>query len=183
MAVSLTDKIHVVRDSIPTENLGSALANSGRDAVSVQEILELSGSVETGTWTPIISAYIGGSLTPVYLKREGTYSLSGDVVTITYDVKISNASTISGSGNIIVFDFPFVIDTTKAFSSVTGKTKGTLKLGTTGGNQFNNNGTYFDYLEVPTNSSPTYQNLKSNNISVSIFGELHFTGIVTYTKL
>ncbi len=183
MAVSLTDKIHVVRDEIPTANLGSALANSGRDAVSVQEILELSGSVETGTWTPIISAYIGGNLTPVYTKREGTYSISGDVVTITYGIKISNASTISGSGDIVVFDFPFVIDTTKAFSSVTGKTKGTFKQGTTGGNQFNNNGTSFNYLEVPASSSPIYESLKSNNISASIFGELHFTGIVTFTKL
>lgn len=183
MAVSLTDKVHVVRDSIPTSNLGSALANSGRDAVSVQEILELSGSVETGTWTPIISAYIGGTLTPVYIKREGTYSLSGDVVTLTYDIQISSSSTVSGTGSIVVFDFPFVIDTTKAFSSVPGKTKGSFKEGTTGGSQFNNNGTYFDYLETPVNSTPIYQNLATNNISVSLFGELHFTGIVTYTKL
>ena len=183
MAVSLTDKIHVVRDSIPTANLGSALANSGRDAVSVQEILELSSTFETGSWTPVIASYVGGSLTPAYTRREGTYSISGDVVTMTYDIIISNSSSVSGSGPIVVFNFPFVINTAKAFSSITGKTKGSLKEATTGGNQFNSNGTYFDFLEVPSGTSPIYQNLKTSNITVSLFNELHFTGIVTFTKL
>lgn len=183
MAVSLTDKIHVVRDSIPTENLGSALANSGRDAVSVQDIIDLAGASETGTWQPTIAAAFFGEFNPVYVNRKGTYNLTGDVVTLTYDIEISSASTLSGNGTIIVIDFPFVIDTTKAFSHVTGKTKGTYKIGTMGGDPFFNQGAYFNYLEYPPNSSPVFNQLTAADISVSLFSGLHFRGIVSFTKL
>ena len=183
MALSLTDKIHVVRDEIPTANLGSALANSGRDSVSVQDIIDLAGASETGTWEPKIAAYYPGELIPVYVNRKGTYNLTGDVVTLTYDIEISSASTLNGSGLIVVMDFPFVIDTTKAFSHVTGKTKGTYKVGTMGGDPFFTQGTYFDYLEYPANSSPVFNQLSATNMSVSLFNGCHFRGIVSFTKL
>ena len=112
MALSLTDKIHVVRDEIPTANLGSALANSGRDSVSVQDILNL--GVETGTFTPNIQ-FIGtggfGSVT--YEHQHGWWSKVNNQITVKYFVEIS-AFTISKQTGVDIIPYinmPFIRDT------------------------------------------------------------------------
>ncbi len=181
MAVSLTDKVHVVRDSIPTSNLGSALANSGRDAVSIQEILELSSTFEVGTWTPGLSSYTGGSISDrVYVRQLGTYSVSGDLVTLAYDVEISSA-TITGAGHVILTGFPFAVNPSLTFSHVSGKVKGSLIGGVCGNTQFSNQGTTWSVFE----SGISFRTMKTNDLTITQGtpnSNLHFTGIVTFTK-
>jgi len=181
MAVSLTDKVHVVRDSIPTSNLGSALANSGRDAVSIQEILELSSTFEVGTWTPTLSSYVGGSISnPVYVRQLGTYSVSGDLVTLSYDVEISSA-TITGAGDVVVMGFPFAVDPFLTFSHVSGKVKGSLVEGVCGNGNFFNQGTTWSVFV----SGTSFRTMRTNDLTITQGipnSNLHFTGIVTFTK-
>ena len=181
MAVSLTDKVHVVRDSIPTSNLGSALANSGRDAVSIQEILELSSTFEVGTWTPSFGSYTGGSISDrVYVRQLGTYSVSGNLVTLSYDVEISSA-TISGAGDVVLTGFPFVVNPSLTVSHVSGKVKGSLIGGVCGNTQFSNQGTTWSVFV----SGISFRTMKTNDLTITAGtpnSNLHFTGIVTVTK-
>lgn len=182
MAVSLTDKIHVVRDEIPTANLGSALANSGRDAVSVQEILDLSSTFEVGTWTPSFGSYSGGSIVnPVYVRQLGTYSVSGDLVTLAYDIEISSA-TIGGTGDVLVTGFPFLANPLLTFSHVSGKVKGSLVEGVCGNGNFFNQGSTWSVFE----SGSSFRTMRTNNLTITQGipnSNIHFTGIITYTKL
>ena len=56
MAIKLTDKIHIVSTDIDTKNRGSAQANAGRDAYTLQEVSTLIGGGGGG-------GTIGGSIT------------------------------------------------------------------------------------------------------------------------
>ena len=106
MAVNLTDKVHVVRDNIPTKNLGSALANSGRDAVSVQEIIDLvpaGPNVESGYFTPEMSLSGQGSFSQItYGTRWGYYTVINDFVTVSYTMEISNFTIGKAPGAVLI---------------------------------------------------------------------------------
>lgn len=116
MAVNLTDKIHVVRDSIPTKNLGSVLSNSGRDAVSVQDIINLvpaPAGPETGSFTPELSLSGQGSFTSIaYGARWGFYTVINNTVTVSYTMKINTFSIGKAPGAVLIpyitlpFSFP-----------------------------------------------------------------------------
>lgn len=106
MAVNLTDKVHVVSDNIPTKNLGSALANSGRDAVTIQEIVDLvpaGPQVESGYFTPEMSLSGQGSFTQItYGNRWGYYTVVNGFVTVSYSMEISSFNISKAPGAVLI---------------------------------------------------------------------------------
>lgn len=120
MAVNLTDKIHVVRDNIPTKNLGSALANSGRDAISIQEIIDLvpaAPQIEAGFFTPELSLMGQGSFSQItYGVRWGYYTVINGFVTVSYTIGISSFTIGKAPGAVIIpymtlpFNYPSALN-------------------------------------------------------------------------
>jgi len=106
MAVNLTDKVHVVSDNIPTKNLGSALANSGRDAVTIQEIVDLvpaGPQVEAGYFTPEMSLFGQGSFSQItYGTRWGYYTVINGFVTVSYSMEITAFNIGKAPGAVLI---------------------------------------------------------------------------------
>ena len=88
MAIKLTDKIHIVSTDIDTKNRGSAQANAGRDAYTLQELGNLIGG---GSGT------IGGSIT------EGQIAFGGATAN-----EIAGANDFKIVSNDLVINFPTV---------------------------------------------------------------------------
>ena len=82
MAIKLTDKIHTVSADIDTTNRGSAQANAGRAAYTLQDVSDLIGGGG------------GGGVTSIVAGTNVTISPSGG----TGNVTINAATGISGSG-------------------------------------------------------------------------------------
>lgn len=109
MAVKSTDKIHVVRDRIPTKNLGSKLANSGRDAVTVSEVR----GYESGLVLPQLGLLgTGGFSSITYDEQYGSYTVIDGRVTFDYKIVVSDYTIAKqGGAELILFvTLPFVID-------------------------------------------------------------------------
>ncbi len=81
MAIKLTDKIHTVSADIDTTNRGSAQANAGRAAYTLQDVSDLIGGG-------------GGAVDSIVAGSNVTISPSGG----TGNVTINAATGISGSG-------------------------------------------------------------------------------------
>lgn len=114
MAIKLTDKIHIVSTDIDTKNRGSAQANAGRNAYTLQELGSLIGG---GSGT------IGGSITDNQVaigattgnEIEGSSALTynGSLLTVTGAV---SSGTLTATTNI---DTPTL--------SITGGAVGSLR--------------------------------------------------------
>lgn len=75
---------------------------------------------EEGTFTPTISSYIGGTLTPVYTTQNGNYTKIGNVCVAHVYLVLNSTSTFSGTGNLIFGGLPFPIDGNLGDRSVQG---------------------------------------------------------------
>ena len=80
MAIQLTDKIHTVSADIDTTNRGSAQANAGREAYTLQEVSDLIGGG-------------GGAVDSIVAGSNVTISPSGGTGNVTIN------ADIGGSGN------------------------------------------------------------------------------------
>ena len=185
MALSLTDKIHVVRDEIPTANLGSTLLNSGRDAVSVQDILNL--GVETGTFTPTIQFLGNVNFSSVtYENQHGWWSKVNNQITVKYFVEISAFTISKQTGTTIIpyINMPFIRDTSIPMVHTVGRREGTLVTAFMGGEgvaAYNNSPTGITWEYLPTTGSPplntTFTDTKMYTYSTKPF---IVSGIVSY---
>jgi len=78
---------------------------------------------EEGTFTPTISSYIGGSITPVYNSQLGEYTKVGNIVTASISLSLDTSTTFSGTGDLIFGGLPYGI---KQQGSVGGQVSGNL---------------------------------------------------------
>jgi hypothetical protein len=78
---------------------------------------------EEGTFTPSISSYTGGSITPVYNSQLGEYTKVGNIVTASIYLSLDTSTTFSGTGDLIFAGLPFGIKTQGSFG---GQVSGTL---------------------------------------------------------
>lgn len=78
---------------------------------------------EEGTFTPTISSYVGGSLTPVYNSQIGEYTKVGNIVTASFYLSLDYTTSFSGTGDLIFGNLPFAIKTNGVFG---GQVSGTL---------------------------------------------------------
>jgi len=193
MAVNLTDKIHVVRDDIPTKNLGSSLSNSGRDAVSVQEIVDLVPSgptIEQGTWVPTLDLFGTGGITAItYQQQDGWYTKIGDQVTVGYKIWVQSW-TIGGVGTLIpYFTLPFIpyesgspvgSNLKTVLAHTVGSQNGFLKQDVRGGGQLSVNDTYSTWGYMPASGTPAQlQKITSADVIAYTAG-FWIEGIVNY---
>ena len=99
-------------------NISGSLEISGSMIVGVQGIKFLAAAVsssnlntlddyEEGTWTPAFNTNVGGSWT--YATQVGTYTKIGNLVTIAFDVTLSNATfgAPGGSSGLSITGLPF----------------------------------------------------------------------------
>lgn len=193
MAVNLTDKIHVVRDDIPTKNLGSSLSNSGRDSVSVQEIVDLVPSgptIEQGTFTPTLGLIGTGGITAIsYNQQDGWYTKIGDQVTVGYKIWVQSWTT-AGSGVLVpYFTLPFV--PYESGSSVPGGIKtvlahtvgaqnGFVKQDVRGGVQSSVNNTFATWAFMPPSGTPAQLEAIDTGDIVAYIGGFFIEGIINY---
>ena len=61
---------------------------------------------EEGTWTPVLTGDGGGS-GQTYTERGGAYTKVGNVVTVSFQIHLSNKGTITG--NTIINNLPFTV--------------------------------------------------------------------------
>lgn len=198
MAVNLTDKIHVVRDDIPTKNLGSALANSGRDAVSVQEIIDLvpaAPQIETGYFTPEMSLMGMGSFSSItYGTRWGYYTVINDFVTVSYTMELTSWVINKAPGAFMIpyialpFNYPSALNPNPPYVHSVGYnrnigTDNTAPAGVTnnlnGGESVGINGASWS-IRQKAGSPPTTIPVSDSNMSS--YGGLLVSGTVTYPR-
>jgi len=191
MAVNLTDKIHVVRDDIPTKNLGSALSNSGRDAVSVQEIIDLvpsGASIESGFFTPELSLSGQGSFSSInYSTRWGYYSVINNIVTVSYSIKITDWVISKAPGATLIpyielpFIFPTALNPNYPYVHSIGYNRNISQTNNlNGGETVGNNGTAWSYRQSA--GSPPQQ-VPITDSDLSTYGALFLvSGTVTYVR-
>ena len=191
MAVKSTDKVHVVRDRIPTKNLGSAVANSGRDAVTVAEIL---GTViETGLQSPELGLLGPGSFTSIdYEEQYGSYTVINGRVTFDYKVVVSDYIIGKQPGEQLVpyVTLPFAVQP-GGFDNIVqplvhkiGQWQGNAQVEFSGGPGVVPAGACWTYQDQ-TNPKSSKQ-LKDTQLISPIPGSnvetLIFTGTVSYLK-
>jgi hypothetical protein len=191
MAINLTDKIHVVSDNIPTKNLGSALANSGRDAVSVQEIIDLvpaPAGPESGFFTPELSLSGMGSFSSItYGTRWGYYTVINNIVTVSYSIKISTWSISKAPGATLIpyitlpFSFPSVLSPNYPYVHSIGYNRNISKTNNlNGGETVGSNGTAWSYRQT-SGAPPT--TLPITDTDISSYAALFLvSGTVTYVR-
>jgi len=193
MAVNLTDKIHVVRDDIPTKNLGSALANSGRDSVSVQEIVDLVPSgptIEQGTFTPTLGINGTGAIATItYNQQDGWYTKIGDQVTVGYKIWVQTWNVVGGGVLVPYFTLPFVPYQSgppitgglrTVLSHTVGTQNGFTRQDVRGGGQLIGNSAFTTWGYMPaTGSPPSLQTITTANITAYTNG-FQIEGIVNY---
>ena len=116
MAIKLTDKIHIVSTNIDTKNRGSAQANAGRDAYTLQEVSTLIGGGGGG-------GTIGGSITDnqVAIGATTADSIEGSA-SLTYD-----GSLLTVSGGVSSGTLTATTDIDTPTLSVTGGVVGSLR--------------------------------------------------------
>lgn len=73
------------------------------------------GGVEqtSGTWTPEIEpGTAAGDFAITYSVQDGTWTKTGDIVEITFDVRpaTANFSTTTGTGNLTITNLPYTSD-------------------------------------------------------------------------
>jgi len=197
MAVNLTDKIHVVRDSIPTKNLGSALANSGRDAVSVQDIINLvpaGPQVESGNFTPSMSLSGSGSFSQItYGTRWGYYTVINNIVTVSYTMEIETFSISKAPGAVLIpyitlpFSFPSATNPnypyvhSVGYNRNIGSQSGAAVINNlNGGEAIGSNGVSWS---IRQNSGTPPVTVPVNDLNISSYANLFLvSGTVTYIR-
>ncbi len=98
MAIKLTDKIHTVAASVSTENKGSAQANAGRDAYTLQDVKTLIGGEDTNLGT---SDLVQTETSRSYTMDDNTQSLSFFSTSADPVLKINaNPQTVDVFGDI-----------------------------------------------------------------------------------
>ncbi len=192
MAVNLTDKVHVVSDNIPTKNLGSSLSNSGRDSVTIQEIVDLvpaGPTIEQGMFVPTLDLLGTGGISSItYNQRDGWYTKIGDQVTVGYKIWVQTWNT-GGVGTLIpYFTLPFVPLQTgspgpgglkTALSHTVGAQNGFNKQDVRGG-QNTANGSFVTWGYMPASGTPAQlQEINLGNIIAYTDG-FFIEGIVNY---
>ena len=197
MAVNLTDKIHVVRDSIPTKNLGSALANSGRDAVSVQDIINLvpaGPQVESGNFTPAMSLSGSGAFSQItYGTRWGYYTVINNIVTVSYTMEIETFSISKAPGAVLIpyitlpFSFPSATNPnypyvhSVGYNRNIGSQSGAAVINNlNGGEAIGSNGVSWS---IRQNSGTPPVTVPVNDLNISSYANLFLvSGTVTYIR-
>jgi len=106
MAIKLTDKIHTVSADIDTTNRGSAQANAGREAYTLQDVSDLIGggggavdsivagsniTISSATGNVTINAAIGGN------------GLNGQIAVFTSNGTIGNSLLASSASGDTIF--------------------------------------------------------------------------------
>tara|TARA_R110000764_G_scaffold28398_3_gene66784 strand:+ start:5021 stop:5602 length:582 start_codon:yes stop_codon:yes gene_type:complete len=191
MAVKLTDKVHVVRDRIPTKNLGSALANSGRDAVTVAELL--GATIETGLQAPELGLLGTGSFSSItYDEQYGSYTVINGRVTFDYKVVVSAYTIAKQTGQVLIpyVTLPFAV-APGGFDNVVqplvhkiGQWQGNAQVEFSGGPGVVPAGACWTYQDQTNPKSS--QQLKDTQLISPIPGTnvetLIFTGTVSYLK-
>jgi len=81
---------------------------------------------EEGTFTPDISSYIGGVLTPVYNSQLGEYTKVGNIVTASIYIALDSSTTFSGTGDLVFGGLPFQMKTHGSTAATVGQVSGTL---------------------------------------------------------
>lgn len=146
MALQLTDKIHTVSTDIDTANRGSAQANAGRAAYTLQDVSNLIGggggavdsivagdniTISSATGDVTINAAIGGSGTDGQLAlftASGTIgnsllsaSTSGGLNFITVGSGVAPVSLLLGAASNIIFQTQGSAPTSAATAGTTGQ--------------------------------------------------------------
>ena len=192
MALSLTDKVHVVHDRIPTKNLGSALANSGRDAVSVQDIINLVPAApagpESGYFTPELSLSGQGSFSSItYGTRWGYYTVIDNIVTVSYSMEIGNFSISKAPGATLIpyitlpFSFPSASNPNYPYVHSIGYNRNITQTNNlNGGETVGSNGTAWSYRQ--TSGTPPIT-VPITDSDISSYASLFLvSGTVTYVR-
>lgn len=188
MAVKSTDKIHVVRDRIPTKNLGSNLANSARDAVTVSEVR----GYESGVMSPELGLLGSGAFSSItYDEQYGSYIVIDGRVIFDYKLVVSDYSIGKQPGIELIpyVTLPFAI--AGAFDNIIqplvhkiGQWQGTAQAEFTGGPGVVPAGACWTYQDQTNPKSS--EKLKDTQLITPTPGTnveyLIFTGTVSYLK-
>ena len=197
MAVNLTDKVHVVSDNIPTKNLGSALANSGRDAVTVQEIVDLvpaGPQVESGYFTPEMRLSGQGSFAQItYGTRWGYYTVINGFVTVSYSMEIDVWQIGKAPGAVLIpyiplpFNYPSATNPNYPYVHSVGYNRqiglvsgATVINNLNGGETVGTNGASWS-IRQQSGTPPITVPVNDSNIS-NFGGEFLVSGTVTYPR-
>ena len=94
--------------------------NSQRGALGIPAALKRFVTYHEDTWTPVLTFATPGNLSVAYTTQQGTYTKTGNAVTVRGQITTSTFTHTTASGTLLITGLPFASQTTPAAAITVG---------------------------------------------------------------